>query len=62
MDKSEGKRALGRPKGRWEDNIKMDLYDSDGGIDWIDEAQVAGSYECGNEPLGSIKCRNFLSN
>jgi hypothetical protein len=31
VDKSEGNRALGRPKGRWEDNIKMDLYDSDGG-------------------------------
>ena len=25
MGKSEGKRPLGRPKRRWEDNIKMDL-------------------------------------
>ena len=23
----EGKRPLGRPTGRWEDNIKMDLQD-----------------------------------
>jgi len=34
-----------------------------GGMDWIDLAQeglVAGTCECGNEPLGSIKCGEFL--
>jgi hypothetical protein len=25
VGKPEGKRLLGRPSGRWEDNIKMDL-------------------------------------
>jgi len=25
MGKSEGKRPLGRPRRRWEDNIKLDL-------------------------------------
>jgi hypothetical protein len=25
VGKTEGKRPLGRPKRRWEDNIKMDL-------------------------------------
>jgi hypothetical protein len=25
VGKPEGRRPLGRPKGRWEDNIKMDL-------------------------------------
>ena len=35
----------------------MDLQ---GGMDWIDLAQVVGSCECGNEPLGSVKCREFL--
>ena len=25
VGKTEGKRPLGRPRGRWEDNIKMDL-------------------------------------
>jgi hypothetical protein len=25
MGKPEGKRSLGRPRRRWEDNIKMDL-------------------------------------
>jgi hypothetical protein len=27
MEKSEGKRPLGRPRHTWEDNIKMDLRD-----------------------------------
>jgi hypothetical protein len=25
VEKSEGRRPLGRPSSRWEDNIKMDL-------------------------------------
>jgi len=29
-------------------------------MDWIELAQVAGSCECGNELLGSIKCGEFL--
>ena len=40
VGKSEGKRPLGRPKCRWEDNIKLDLQDVEcGGVDWIDLAQ-----------------------
>jgi hypothetical protein len=27
VGKPEGKRPLGRPRGRWEDNIKMDLQE-----------------------------------
>jgi hypothetical protein len=27
VGKSEGKRPLGRPRRKWEDNIKMDLRD-----------------------------------
>jgi len=27
MGKPEGKRPLGRPRRRWEDNIKVDLHD-----------------------------------
>jgi hypothetical protein len=38
--KPEGKRPLGRPRHRWEDNIKMDLrYIECGDMDWIDLAQ-----------------------
>ena len=40
VGKPEGKRPLGRPRHRWEDNIKMDLRDVEvGDMDWIDVAQ-----------------------
>jgi len=40
VGKSEGKRPLGRPRLRWEDNIKMDLQEVGcGGMDWISLAQ-----------------------
>jgi hypothetical protein len=35
----EGRRPLGRPRRRWEDNIKMDLQDMGWGMDWIELAQ-----------------------
>ena len=31
VGKPEGKRPLGRPRHRWEDNIKMDLWEVGGG-------------------------------
>jgi hypothetical protein len=38
--KPEGKSPLGRPRCRWEDNIKMDLrYMACGEMDWIELAQ-----------------------
>ena len=30
---------VGRPRRRWEDNIKMDLQDVGGGGDWMELAQ-----------------------
>jgi hypothetical protein len=40
MWKSEGKRPLGRPRSRWEDNINMDLQEVRGGRgDWMELAQ-----------------------
>ena len=40
VGKPEGKRPLGRPSRRWEDNIKMDLQEVEsGGMDWNDLAQ-----------------------
>jgi len=30
---------LGRPRHRWEDNIKMDLWEVGGGGDWMELAQ-----------------------
>jgi len=36
VGKPEGKRPLGRPRRRWEDNIKMGLQKVGcGGMDWI---------------------------
>ena len=40
VGKPEGKRPLGRPRRRWEDNIKMDLQEVGCGfMDWIELAQ-----------------------
>jgi hypothetical protein len=39
VGKSEGKRPLGRPRRRWEKNIKMDLEEVGGGCgDWMERA------------------------
>jgi hypothetical protein len=43
--KLEGKRSLGRPRRRWEDNIKMTLQEvGGGGGDWMELAQDRGSW------------------
>jgi hypothetical protein len=40
VGKPEGKRLLGRPRRRWEDNVTMDLQELGcGGVDWIEVAQ-----------------------
>jgi hypothetical protein len=40
VGRSEGKRPLGRPRRRWEDNIKMDLGEIVfGDVDWMNLAQ-----------------------
>ena len=45
MGKPEGKRQLGIPSSRWEDNIKMDLQEVGGGCeDWMKLAQDRGRW------------------
>ena len=40
VGKPEGKRSLGRPRRRWDDNIKMDLQEVGGGCwYWMELAQ-----------------------
>ena len=40
VGKLEGKRPMGRPRRRWENNIKMDLQEVGcGSMDWIELAQ-----------------------
>jgi hypothetical protein len=41
VGKREGKRPLGRPRRKWEDNIKVNLQEVGGGRgDWMELAQV----------------------
>ena len=51
VGKPEGRRPLERPRRSWEANIKMDLREVGWGMDCC---------ECGDEPSGSTKCREFL--
>jgi len=39
VGKPEGKKPLGRPRCRWEDNIKIDLRKVGGAGDWMELAQ-----------------------
>jgi hypothetical protein len=60
----EGKRALGRPTGRREDNIKMYLQEAGWGMDVIyltsGYKQVANCYDYGNELSGSENGGEFF--
>ena len=64
VGKPEGRRPLGRPRRRWQDNIRMDLREVGCGcVDWMELAQdrqVACACEFGDERSGSIKCGEFL--
>lgn len=49
---------------RWKDNIKInhDLwYEGVDGIQWLCVFALAGSFEHGSEPLGSVKSGKFLN-
>ena len=62
----DGKRQHGRPRRRWEGNIKMDLQEVGwgGGIDWIYLAQDRDRWRTlSNAAMNipsSIKCGEFL--
>jgi hypothetical protein len=52
----EGKRPLGIPWGRWEDNIKMDLQEVGcGGMDWIEMAQDGIRWRALLNPLMTLR-------
>jgi hypothetical protein len=45
VGRPEGRRPLGRPRRRWEDNIKMDLREIEfADVDWINWAQDRGRW------------------
>jgi len=60
-----GKETTWKPRLRGEDNIKMDLREVGWGheLDWSgsESGQVASSCECVDEPSGSIKCVECLT-
>jgi hypothetical protein len=65
--KPEGKRQLGKPKRRWDDDIGVDLKEiSWEGVDWMHVAKDGDQYravvngESGNEISGTIKGGEFL--
>jgi hypothetical protein len=64
VGKTEGRRPLGRPRRRWEDNIKVDLQEVGWGawtsLIWLRIRTDGGLCKRGNEPSGSIKCGQFL--
>jgi hypothetical protein len=46
VGKPEGKRPLGRPRRRWEENIEMDLHEVGCvGMDWIDLAKDRDTWQ-----------------
>ena len=59
VDNPEGKPPLGRPRHKWEGNIKMALQKVGlRSMDWINLTQnygrVVGSCECSNESLHGV--------
>jgi len=64
VEKPEGKRPLGRPRCRWEDNIKIDLQEMGFEcMDWNELAQDRDRCRAlvnDDEPSGSLKCGKFL--
>jgi hypothetical protein len=44
VGRPEGRGPLGRPRRRWEDNIKMDLQEVGWGMDRIELAQVTDKW------------------
>jgi len=64
VGKSEGRRPLGTPRRRLEDNIKMDLQKVVWGhgldLSGSGKGQVADFCKGGKKPSDSIKCGEFL--
>jgi hypothetical protein len=60
--KPEWKRTLGRPRHRWEDNIKFRLTEMEVWRCGFDSSgPVVGFCEHGNEPSGSIMTGHLLT-
>ena len=62
VGKPEVKRQLGRPRRRWEDNLKMNVQEMGcEDMGWIELAQDRDRRRAlVNEPSGSLICGEFL--
>ena len=61
VGKPEGKRQMGIPRRRWEDNIKMDIQEVGRGCgEWMELAQVRDRWRALVGTLGFQKCGEFL--
>jgi len=58
VGRSEGKRALGRPRIRWEDNIKFMFKKWYGGMFWI---RVFQERDRRRSLVNAVKLRNILT-
>jgi len=60
VGKPEGKKTLGRPRHRCENNIKMNIQEVGKGYGLdraeLGQGEIVGTCECGNEQSGSTKC------
>jgi hypothetical protein len=56
VGKPEGKRPLGRPRRRWEDNIKMGFQEVEcGGMDWIELAEDRDRWRALVNPVMNLR-------
>jgi hypothetical protein len=56
VGRTEGKRPLGRPRHRWEDNIKMDLREIGiDGANWIQLAQERVQWRTGVNTVTNLR-------
>jgi hypothetical protein len=62
VGKPEGRTRLRRPRRRWKDDIKKDLWETGFALDSSDlgSGPLVGSCEHSNEPPGSTKYGEFL--
>jgi hypothetical protein len=55
VGKPEGKRPLGRPRHRWEDNIKMDIQEVEGGGGHGDWMELGQDRDRGRALVGTVR-------
>jgi hypothetical protein len=56
VGKPEGKRPLGRPRSRWEDNIKMDFQEIGGGCGyWMELVQERDRWRALVRTVGNFR-------